>query len=223
MSKSPRQVRRTNKRPSGGALSEPTSYRLGYIVGCALIVGSTALCQVGLLQRESPWMYLEWNWSRLRKLMKLSPGPVSVHPSHVSCSTEQSSVAGCEAKPSVVEKRKSIALPGIASPGIWFRSPATPFLQTATHLLPCCRSKDRRTLATQFLATSFRRTVVVSPLALHPALIRCHAKAALWLPASTPPARPKSTTGCVFRHRQCARRAAGSASSTNLGQSWTRA
>ena len=30
MSKSPRQVRRTNKRPSGAALSEPTSYRLGY-------------------------------------------------------------------------------------------------------------------------------------------------------------------------------------------------
>ena len=33
----------------------------------------------------------------------------------------------------------------------------------------------------------------------------------IWLPASTPPARPTSTTGCVFRHRQCARRATGSA------------
>ena len=33
--------------------------------------------------------HLEWNCSRLRKLMKLSPGPVSVHPSHVSCITLQ--------------------------------------------------------------------------------------------------------------------------------------
>ena len=32
---------------------------------------------------------------------------LGVHPSHVSCSTEQSSVAGCEAKPSVVEDESS--------------------------------------------------------------------------------------------------------------------
>ena len=155
MSKSPRQVRRTNKRPSGGALSEPTSYRLGYIVGCALIVGSTALCQVGLLQRESPWMYLEWNWSRLRKLMKLSPGPVSVHPSHVSCSTRQSSVAGCEAKPRVVEKRKSITLPGIASPGspIWTDSLQPP----SYRLQPTCYLVVARKIVVLWQRNSWQR------------------------------------------------------------------
>ena len=54
--------------------------------------------------------HLEWNCSRLRKLMKLSPGPVSVHPSQVSCITLQSLELGCEAKErSAVGRRKSIA------------------------------------------------------------------------------------------------------------------
>ena len=54
--------------------------------------------------------HLEWNCSRLRKLMKLSPGPVSVHPSQVSCITLQSLEPGCEAKErSAVGRRKSIA------------------------------------------------------------------------------------------------------------------
>ena len=54
--------------------------------------------------------HLEWNCSRLRKLMKLSPGPVSVHPSQVSCITLQSLEPGCEAKErSAAGRRKSIA------------------------------------------------------------------------------------------------------------------
>ena len=52
--------------------------------------------------------HVEWNCSRLRKLMKPS-GPVSVHPSHVSCITLQSLGPGCEAKErSAVGRRKSI-------------------------------------------------------------------------------------------------------------------
>eukprot|EP00964_Phaeocystis_antarctica_P045051 scaffold25920_cov64-Phaeocystis_antarctica.AAC.2 len=45
--------------------------------------------------------------------MKLSPGPVSVHPSHASCGAgrRQSSVTGCEAKPSAVERRNMIQFP----------------------------------------------------------------------------------------------------------------
>ena len=33
---------------------------------------------------------------------------LGVHPSHVSCSTEQPSAAGCEAKPSAVETRHDV-------------------------------------------------------------------------------------------------------------------
>eukprot|EP00964_Phaeocystis_antarctica_P117197 scaffold81034_cov70-Phaeocystis_antarctica.AAC.1 len=61
---------------------------------------------------DPPSSNLDLNWSRLRKLMKLSPGPVSVHPSHASCGAgrRQSSVTGCEAKPSAVEMRNSMIL-----------------------------------------------------------------------------------------------------------------
>eukprot|EP00964_Phaeocystis_antarctica_P074019 scaffold45461_cov62-Phaeocystis_antarctica.AAC.5 len=57
---------------------------------------------------KPPWVQVEWNWSRVKKLKKLSPGPVSVHPSQMSCSRVWQAKPGCEAKPTDAESRESI-------------------------------------------------------------------------------------------------------------------